>query len=139
MMPTEGPRGSISSRAAVWAVLSLHAPGADAFEITLLCGLTEAFTRATLHDLLMVGAIKRQKYPYTSGRNRRERTHYWRAVENLPSLARAQEMAGRKVRPCLGCREDFSSWGAGNRICDKCRGRDDPLPDVRLAGVRAGW
>lgn len=33
----------------------------------------------------------------------------------------AQEKAATKVRPCLKCGRNFSSRGAGNRMCDPCR------------------
>jgi hypothetical protein len=123
---TEQARSSIASRAAVWAALPATAPGLDAFAITAASRLTEAFARATLHDLLMAGAIQ-------CGRNRRERTHYWRAVPEMPSFEQAEAMQGRKQRMCLGCRRPFSSHGPGNRICQQCAGRDDPLRDVSVA------
>ena len=27
-------------------------------------------------------------------------------------------------RNCLNCRKEFDSWGAGNRICNKCKTSD---------------
>lgn len=114
-------------------------PGIDVFALTAAVHLTEVFVRATLQELMRAGAIRCQKFPYTSGRNRRERTHYWRAMPDLPTFEQAQAMQGRKRRMCLGCREDFSSSGPGNRICPKCSGRDDPLPDVFLVGMGARW
>ena len=130
---------SAASRAAVWAALPAASPGIDAFALTAAVRLTEVFVRATLQDFMRCRAIRCAKFAYTSGRNRRERTQYWRAVAVLPTFQEAQAMQGRKTRRCLSCREDFSSWGAGNRICQKCSGRDDPLPDVFLPGMGARW
>ena len=129
-------RSSAASRCAIWEVLPTDPPGIDAFAVRDAAHIAEGFVRATLHDLLVAGAIRCAKRPITLGRNSRERTHYWRAMTTLPSFEQAQTMQGRKTRMCLSCRREFSSWGAGNRICSGCSSRSDPLPDVVVAGAR---
>lgn len=45
----------------------------------------------------------------------------WAAIGQAPP---APTSRGPRVRRCLCCREDFSSWGAGNRLCPRCLSLD---------------
>lgn len=33
------------------------------------------------------------------------------------------------VRVCLSCQEEFNSWGIKNRICDKCKSKNEGIVD----------
>lgn len=45
------------------------------------------------------------------------------SVQNLLQYGsmRAEEKPAKKARSCLRCRGEFASWGAGNRICERCK------------------
>jgi len=42
--------------------------------------------------------------------------------------------AKRGLRPCLCCGTPFESEGIHNRMCDPCRGLDDPMPMASYQG-----
>lgn len=44
---------------------------------------------------------------------------------SLPPRSETANTASAKIRKCLRCRTSFHSHGAGNRICDTCKGSQD--------------
>lgn len=61
-------------------------------------------------------------------RSERACKHKFYAAERAGVVGQ-KEHSRPRVRPattprrCLGCGAEFASWGAGNRMCDGCRGR----------------
>lgn len=50
----------------------------------------------------------------------------------------ADAKAKRGPRPCMCCGGTFHSEGIHNRMCPRCRGRQDHLGDVAFAGAQDG-
>ena len=44
---------------------------------------------------------------------------------SLPPRRELERATGAKIRKCLRCGSSFHSHGAGNRICDPCKGSND--------------
>lgn len=53
-----------------------------------------------------------------------------------PEEKRPLAEAVTKRRPCLCCDADFESWGAGNRLCARCRALPDHEPSALTVHAR---
>lgn len=52
--------------------------------------------------------------------------------------ARKERKEAESIRKCHLCREEFVSWGKGNRRCDACKEDNDWLGDTAYYGAGAG-
>lgn len=55
--------------------------------------------------------------------------HYERSPKVI-----GETMTAYRARECLRCERAFESWGAGNRLCDRCRGKNLGTTDPTKSG-----
>lgn len=57
------------------------------------------------------------------------------SVKNLLQYGKSKpvtEPTTRKQRQCLRCHNSFTSWGPGNRICERCKGEHARLSPLAV-------